>query len=219
MSPDYFGKAIKEYRQVNNLTQQNLADILSVTPSAISKWENGKNLPDLELLLTICSTLDISTNELSIVRQDNQSSKVTSPSKEKKKQAQLFANPVPFLLLLLVTSLFLNLYLSFRVYGQSRKLSTLSTSNLSINHSVNEVASRMVLNSNMEENIYEVAFVIQGDISFFTSDSDFLYSMQYLWNQDTNVSSDIKTKKISFYYNDNDAKSWNTPQRELYIYR
>ena len=47
------GNIIKELRKKNNLTQQNLADQLGVTYQAVSKWENGKNIPDIAILKEI----------------------------------------------------------------------------------------------------------------------------------------------------------------------
>ncbi len=42
------GKKIRKERIKRNLTQDDLAEILFVTRQAISKWENGKTLPDYE---------------------------------------------------------------------------------------------------------------------------------------------------------------------------
>ena len=41
MQPEEFGKFLSEQRKKNNLTQQQLADKLHVTSSAVSKWERG----------------------------------------------------------------------------------------------------------------------------------------------------------------------------------
>ena len=40
------GKFIKECRTQNNLTQMQLAEKLGITDRAISKWENGRAMPD-----------------------------------------------------------------------------------------------------------------------------------------------------------------------------
>ena len=40
------GKFIAECRKKNNLTQMQLAEKLNITDRAISKWENGKSMPD-----------------------------------------------------------------------------------------------------------------------------------------------------------------------------
>ena len=53
MDQEKIGNIIKELRKKNNLTQQNLADQLGVTYQAVSKWENGKNIPDIAILKEI----------------------------------------------------------------------------------------------------------------------------------------------------------------------
>ena len=58
------GKFIAERRKKNNLTQMQLAEKLNITDRAISKWENGKTMPDSSIMLELCSELKISVNEL-----------------------------------------------------------------------------------------------------------------------------------------------------------
>ena len=58
------GKFIAECRKNNNLTQMQLAEKLNITDRAISKWENGKAMPDSSIMLELCSELKISVNEL-----------------------------------------------------------------------------------------------------------------------------------------------------------
>jgi len=58
------GKFIAECRKKNNLTQSQLAEKLNITDRAISKWENGKSMPDSGIMLDLCSELKISVNEL-----------------------------------------------------------------------------------------------------------------------------------------------------------
>lgn len=58
------GKFIAECRKKNNLTQMQLAEKLNITDRAISKWENGKAMPDSGIMLDLCNELKISVNEL-----------------------------------------------------------------------------------------------------------------------------------------------------------
>ena len=58
------GKFISECRKKNNLTQMQLAEKLNITDRAISKWENGKAMPDSSIMLDLCNELKISVNEL-----------------------------------------------------------------------------------------------------------------------------------------------------------
>ena len=64
MNQEKTGKFILELRREKNMTQQELADKIGVTDRAISKWENGRGMPDLSLMIPLCKELDITINEL-----------------------------------------------------------------------------------------------------------------------------------------------------------
>ncbi|MGX4687611.1 helix-turn-helix transcriptional regulator (plasmid) [Vagococcus sp. JNUCC 83] len=57
-------KRIKEYRQINKLTQKDLGKILNVSDKTISSWETNRTYPDLELIISISELLDISLDSL-----------------------------------------------------------------------------------------------------------------------------------------------------------
>ena len=58
------GKFIKALRTEKKMTQADLAEKLGVSNRAVSKWENGLNMPDVSLLRPICEIFDITINEL-----------------------------------------------------------------------------------------------------------------------------------------------------------
>lgn len=58
------GKFIAECRKEKQLTQIQLADKLGITNRAVSKWETGKSIPDVSIMLELCDELEISVNEL-----------------------------------------------------------------------------------------------------------------------------------------------------------
>lgn len=64
MNQDKIGKLIKSIRIDNNLTQKEFAEKFGVTYQAVSKWENGKNIPDISILKHICDEYDINIDEL-----------------------------------------------------------------------------------------------------------------------------------------------------------
>lgn len=64
MNQEKVGQFIKDIRKKNNLTQQAFANKYGVTYQAVSKWENGKNLPDMSLIKQICNDYNIDINEL-----------------------------------------------------------------------------------------------------------------------------------------------------------
>ena len=57
MNQEEFGKIIKKIRKDNNLTQQQLANKYNVTYQAVSKWENGKNMPDTVIIKQIAEEI------------------------------------------------------------------------------------------------------------------------------------------------------------------
>ena len=58
------GKCIAESRKQKGLTQIQLAEKLSITDKAVSKWERGAAMPDTSIMLELCDILGISVNEL-----------------------------------------------------------------------------------------------------------------------------------------------------------
>ena len=58
-----FGEIIKNLRQQNNLSQQQLAERLFVDRSTVGRWENGQRTPDALLLprLALCLNVDLAT--------------------------------------------------------------------------------------------------------------------------------------------------------------
>ena len=64
MDARYTGTVISERRKLLGMTQQELSERLNVTNKAVSKWETGKNFPDLTLLQPLSEVLGISIGEL-----------------------------------------------------------------------------------------------------------------------------------------------------------
>ena len=59
-----FGKTIKDLRRKQDLTQERLAEILSISPQAISRWETDMAMPDISLIAPLCNLFNISADEL-----------------------------------------------------------------------------------------------------------------------------------------------------------
>lgn len=58
------GKNIKKHRTELNMTQEELADKISVTRQAVSNWETEKTQPDIETLERISEVLGVTIEEL-----------------------------------------------------------------------------------------------------------------------------------------------------------
>ena len=64
MQKEAFGKLLIILRKEKGLSQKEMAERLSVSTSAVSKWENGKNLPDMIMISSIADILQVSCDEL-----------------------------------------------------------------------------------------------------------------------------------------------------------
>lgn len=58
------GKVISTVRKRMGLTQKQLAAKLGISDKTISKWEVGKGMPELSLMVPLCDVLSITTDEL-----------------------------------------------------------------------------------------------------------------------------------------------------------
>ena len=58
------GKNIKKAREKKELSQEQLAERLSVTRQAVSNWDRGKTEPDIEMLQRLSEVLEVSVEEL-----------------------------------------------------------------------------------------------------------------------------------------------------------
>lgn len=58
------GSFISELRKAKGLTQEQFAEIIGVTQKSVSRWETGKNMPDISLLQVIAKELNVSVTEL-----------------------------------------------------------------------------------------------------------------------------------------------------------
>lgn len=58
------GKFIAACRKEKGMTQAQLAEKMSVSDRAVSKWETGKNMPDSSIMLDLCAELGITVNDL-----------------------------------------------------------------------------------------------------------------------------------------------------------
>ena len=64
MDQEKIGNLLKKIRKENNLTQEKFAEKLGVTPQAVSKWENAKNIPDISVLKEIKKLYNIDLDSI-----------------------------------------------------------------------------------------------------------------------------------------------------------
>ena len=58
------GKFIAAARKAHGMTQKQLAERLLISDKTVSKWERGKGLPEVALMLPLCKALQITVNDL-----------------------------------------------------------------------------------------------------------------------------------------------------------
>ncbi len=64
MNMNIISKYLQFLRKSNNFTQDDLAKELGISRQAVSKWETGTTIPDLEVLLKISKLYDITINNI-----------------------------------------------------------------------------------------------------------------------------------------------------------
>ena len=97
MNQEKIGQFIKKIREENKLTQKELADKLGVTFQAVSKWENGKNVPDISILKEMSEMFNVDIDEI-----------LDGEKKNKKKTN--YAYPIGLVLILISLLLFGMIY-------------------------------------------------------------------------------------------------------------
>ncbi len=60
----YFAENLKKYRIMKNLTQEDIAGYLNITPQSVSKWERGETYPDITLLPALANIFNTSIDPL-----------------------------------------------------------------------------------------------------------------------------------------------------------
>lgn len=111
MNQEKIGKFIAKCRKENGYTQALLAEKLGITDRAVSKWENGKSMPDASIMLELCELLGINVNELLIgehIIMDNykevaEKNLVEMKTQEEKAKKKVILVVIVFAIMLLLT--------------------------------------------------------------------------------------------------------------------
>ena len=83
------GKRISALRKQKDLRQDDIAQLLDVSPQAVSKWENDQTCPDIGLLPKLAKILGVTTDELLSGKQELQEVKLVPPEERKDIQDML----------------------------------------------------------------------------------------------------------------------------------
>lgn len=88
------GDTISRVRQNKNMTQEEFASRLGVTPQAVSRWERGSSLPDISLVKGICNVLSISADSLLGIEAAEKVIENKDDAMEREIRNNLFAEPL-----------------------------------------------------------------------------------------------------------------------------
>lgn len=83
-----FGKIIKKLRREHDMTQERLAEILSISPQAISRWETDMAMPDISLIAPLCNLFNITSDELLEIDITRREENITAICNEADKYSQ-----------------------------------------------------------------------------------------------------------------------------------
>lgn len=128
MNNQDFGKFISALRKEKGLTQKELGEKLNLTDKAISRWENGKSYPDIEMLESISKELDVSISELIACRKietDKEAATITERAyideliqgKMKKRRIKVLSIILVVILLLILIALPIEKYYGDDIYA------------------------------------------------------------------------------------------------------
>ncbi|MBR2402914.1 MAG: FHIPEP family type III secretion protein [Lachnospiraceae bacterium] len=91
---NHIGDMISKTRQNRNMTQEEFASRLGVTPQAVSRWERGNSLPDVSLIKGICEVLSVSANSLLGIEHAHKVIENNDISMEREIRNNMFAEPL-----------------------------------------------------------------------------------------------------------------------------
>lgn len=138
MDIEKIGQFIKELREENNLSQNQLSEEIHVTRQAVSNWENGKALPDSNVLLILSNLFKVSINEIlsgkRLTKEDNLEEialQLVDENNQKrnkiKKMMISFSTILSILVILFLGYYFVTNYNSIKVYRVSGKSDVFKT--------------------------------------------------------------------------------------------
>ena len=213
MNKEKIGKYIKFLRERNNLTQEELAKKVPVTREAVSKWETGRRIPDIETLIILSKIFNLSIESLLSGEESNNA--VVNLYKDNIKLHKKVGILLLVTILIIITFLiyfFFNNYNSFKFYNL-----TGGNDNFILENSVMFVSKEKLFISipkvssiNSDEINYKKVYYLDNKNEkhlIFEGNSDVLnYSENNGYNESINfknLDNIINNLYIDIYYEDN----------------
>ena len=198
MQKEQFGILLTTLRKKNGISQKEMAERLSVSTSAVSKWEHGKNLPDMTMLGSIAETLQVSCDELLNPEKTLERLANSEPQKEalpKKKHTRVVKIAVLVGILVIAAGLLLGYMVKHR------------------EPTFQQIGTRYIDDPDWGYT-YEISYVVKGEVTG-RSINEYLDEVrnEMDWEElGTNV---VKT---SYYRNKEDALAWKETDMRGYTF-
>ena len=198
MQKEQFGILLTTLRKKNGISQKEMAERLSVSTSAVSKWEHGKNLPDMTMLGSIAETLQVSCDELLNPEKTLERLSNPEPQKEvllKKKHTQVVKIAVLVGILVIAAGILLGYMIKHRepVYQQ--------------------IGTRYIDDPDWGYT-YEISYVVKGEVTG-RSINEYLEEVRNEMDREELGTNVVKT---SYYRNKEDALAWKETDMRGYTF-
>lgn len=184
MNQNKIGEIIEKKRKEKHLTQKELAEALGVSNTAISKWENGNNLPDISMLEPLCKILDLDLLEL--ITTQNSMHEDCSKKFAKVRKARLYRTISMSLFFISVICL-TNIFTYHRIMSKRKE-------------DLSKEVEVYKINSN-EDNI-----TIDG-YAIFNENNNIIFLEKVVYQGEENLEIDYKKLTIATYYVKVDKKT------------
>lgn len=198
MQKEQFGILLTTLRKKNGISQKEMAERLSVSTSAVSKWENGKNLPDMTMLGSIAKTLQVSCDELLNPEKALERLANPEPQKEalpKKKHTRVVKIVVLVGILVIAAGLLLGYMVKHR------------------EPTFQQIGTRYIDDPDWGYT-YEISYVVKGEVTG-RSINEYLEEVRNEMDREELGTNVVKT---SYYRNKEDALAWKETDMRGYTF-
>ena len=198
MQKEQFGILLTTLRKKNGISQKEMAERLSVSTSAVSKWEHGKNLPDMTMLGSIAKTLQVSCDELLNPEKTLERLANPEPQKEalsKKKHRRIVKIVVLLGILVIAAGLLLGYMVKHR------------------EPTFQQIGTRYIDDPDWGYT-YEISYVVKGEVTG-RSINEYLEEVRNEMDREELGTNVVKT---SYYRNKEDALAWKETDMRGYTF-
>lgn len=231
MDQEKIGKFISKCRKQKKLTQVEVAEKLGVSDKSVSKWENGKCMPDLSLFNPLCEILGITVNDLmsgEIVNNkdsinilgENIINVVSDLETKKKKKLKIFIISLILILISIISYRCFYVYYEIDIkYDERIMQCNISDKELTFvikgqsvwntYHTVKEINNEKVYFFHSTINIYNKTrsnWEYQQSMARLLEGKEVEYGFRHIL--------DVKNENIKVYYTDSDIKKVEAATKE-----